>query len=81
MLPLLKRKYFNYYNNIFQGQSVPRRTHQEYALTCVYVGHMFILRGCNTNNPATRIVSGVAVGHFGKQSFDSEVKGLEILVE
>ena len=42
---------------------------------------MFILRGCNTNNPAARIVSGVAVGHFGEQSLDREVHGLEVLVK
>ena len=31
----------------------------------VSVGHGLWERGCNTVNPATRVVSGVLVGHFG----------------
>jgi len=29
------------------------------------VGHTPKMRGCNTVNPSTRLVSRVAVGHFG----------------
>ena len=28
-------------------------------------GHTLEMRGCNATNPATSVVSGVAVGHFG----------------
>ena len=32
----------------------------------VGVGHLFILRGCNTVKCATRVVNSVSVGHFGE---------------
>ena len=46
-------------------QSVTRVEGREGAGRRVSVGHGREMRGCNTANPATRVVSGVLVGHFG----------------
>lgn len=32
----------------------------------INVGHLLILRVCNTTNPATKLVTGFIVLHFGK---------------
>ena len=37
------------------------------------------MRGCNTTNPATRVVSGVDVGHFGGESEDSLGRGERVV--
>ena len=48
-------------------QGVTREKGREGAGRRVSVGHGREMRGCNTVNPATRVVSGVLVGHFGEQ--------------
>jgi len=65
---------FSHYNNTTSRdgadicQSVTREEGREEAGRQVGVGHGLQMRGCNTVNPATRVVSGVLVGYFGEQA-------------
>ena len=54
-------------------QSVTQEPAREGIVAGASVGHGLWERGCNTVNPATRVVSGVLVGHFGENGTKRKV--------
>lgn len=53
-------------------QSVPQSPRLEYVLTQMSVGHEPQKRVCNTMRPATELVAGSVVGHFGDGRADEQ---------